>query len=256
MATVAEILKKRREDLGLTLQEVHMSTKISTKYIRAIESGEFQTMPGDAYARGFINTYASALGLDGALLVAQYKRETGQPEDELSEQPEPDEVLTRDLDQRPRSLWVLLAVIAGLILVAFAYFGWLQSTPKSKTPKPKPLTKTKTEKKPSGSTSTTKEQPPKPIVQPTDVSVRVTIVDTDCWMEILTDGQQAFIGTMKVGESKQFKGQKSVYIYAVSGRRVSIVYNGNDLGLMNQGGEEVNRTYTPQGIQEGQAPQQ
>lgn len=257
MATVGEILKKRRAELGLSIQEVQVSTKISTKYIRAIESDEFQSMPGDAYARGFINTYAAAVGLDGALLVAQYKRETGQPEIIVSsEQPEPDEVLTRDLDQKPRSLWVLLAVIAVLIMIAFAYFGWLQSTPEAKTPKPKPLTKTKTDKKQTTPSATTNDQSQKPVIQPADVSIRVTIVDSDCWMEILTDGQQAFVGTMKVGETKQFKGQSSVYVYAASGRRVSIVYNGSDMGLLNQTGEEVSRTYTPQGIQEGGPVQQ
>ena len=54
-ATLREARNRRKVDLS----EVEAATKIRVRYLRAIENEEWDVLPGGAYTRGFIRTYAS-----------------------------------------------------------------------------------------------------------------------------------------------------------------------------------------------------
>ncbi len=66
-----QLLQRTREDKGLTLAEVQAETKIRERYLTALESGNFEIIPGDVYRRGFLRSYANFLGLDAAALLAR-----------------------------------------------------------------------------------------------------------------------------------------------------------------------------------------
>lgn len=68
---LGEKLRQQRERLGLSLEEVEQQTKIRKHYLRAIENGEWDFLPGDVYARGFVRTYAELLQMDGMALLAE-----------------------------------------------------------------------------------------------------------------------------------------------------------------------------------------
>jgi cytoskeleton protein RodZ len=66
-ATLLEARKRRK----IELSEVEAATKIRAGYLRAIEAENWDALPGDAYARSFVRTYAAFLGLDSSRLAAQ-----------------------------------------------------------------------------------------------------------------------------------------------------------------------------------------
>ncbi len=53
-----------RESRGGSLEEIALSTKINVFYLRAIEAGELDKLPGEFYARSYVRQYARAVGLD------------------------------------------------------------------------------------------------------------------------------------------------------------------------------------------------
>jgi hypothetical protein len=67
-ATLSAARKRRK----IRLSEVEQATKIRGRFLQAIENEEWDVLPGAAYARSFIRTYADFLGLDGARLAEQY----------------------------------------------------------------------------------------------------------------------------------------------------------------------------------------
>jgi helix-turn-helix protein len=69
-ATLREARSRRRADLS----EVEAAIKIRVRYLRAMENEEWDVLPGGAYTRGFIRTYAGYLGLDGERLADEYRR--------------------------------------------------------------------------------------------------------------------------------------------------------------------------------------
>jgi len=74
-ATLREARGRRKVDLA----EVEAAIKIRIRYLQAMENEEWDALPGGAYTRGFIRTYAIYLGLDGERLADEYKRNTAAP---------------------------------------------------------------------------------------------------------------------------------------------------------------------------------
>jgi cytoskeleton protein RodZ len=68
--TTGQKLRQAREERTLTLEQVAQATRIRVHYLRALEAGEFNTLPSLAQARGFVRAYAGFLGLDGEALLA------------------------------------------------------------------------------------------------------------------------------------------------------------------------------------------
>lgn len=66
--------KDARLAQGLTLEHIALETKISTRFLEAIEEERFTVLPGGIFNRGFIRTYASRLGLDPDDAVARYRK--------------------------------------------------------------------------------------------------------------------------------------------------------------------------------------
>ncbi|MCW2926539.1 MAG: hypothetical protein JWM86_507 [Thermoleophilia bacterium] len=72
-----EARQRRRIDLVIAEQD----TKIRSKYLAALETEEFDVLPGPVFVRGFLRTYARYLGLDPQLFVDEYNERFGRFEE-------------------------------------------------------------------------------------------------------------------------------------------------------------------------------
>jgi cytoskeletal protein RodZ len=75
MKTIGQQFAEERKNKGLTLKEVEKETKIKEEFLRAIEQGDFKSLPSSAYASGFVRNYAKFLGLPAEKSLALYRRE-------------------------------------------------------------------------------------------------------------------------------------------------------------------------------------
>ncbi len=80
MRKVGDILKKRRLEKNLTLEEVEKRTKIRKKFLLAIEKGDYSSFPSSTYVRGFIKNYSDFLNLPTEEILAIFRREFAQEE--------------------------------------------------------------------------------------------------------------------------------------------------------------------------------
>ena len=71
-----EHLKRERELRGVTLEEIAAATRISPRFLEALENEQWDRLPGGAFNRGFIRSVARFLGLDEESMVAEYALET------------------------------------------------------------------------------------------------------------------------------------------------------------------------------------
>jgi hypothetical protein len=63
---------------GLELRDVERDTRIRARYLSALEQERFDALPGDAYGRVFVRTYAAYLGLDADVYAEEYRRRRGE----------------------------------------------------------------------------------------------------------------------------------------------------------------------------------
>jgi cytoskeleton protein RodZ len=118
---IGNSLREARERQGLGYPEIELATKIRAKYIRALEEEDFTSIPGDAYIRGFLRTYADYLGLDSDVYVDEYaSRFITSWRDELPPRPERRRVPRRE---RPLERRAVLLVLAGIVVVAALVFA-------------------------------------------------------------------------------------------------------------------------------------
>jgi cytoskeleton protein RodZ len=73
MASFGENLRREREMRGVSLQEISSATKISVRFLQALEDEQFDRIPGGVFTRGFIRAYAKYLGLDEDQVLAEYR---------------------------------------------------------------------------------------------------------------------------------------------------------------------------------------
>lgn len=73
--SLGERIKNRREELGISLSEAAKTTSISIKYLQAIESGFYNELPGEIYAKNFLKVYTKFLGLNSVDFFSLYKSE-------------------------------------------------------------------------------------------------------------------------------------------------------------------------------------
>ena len=70
MTGFGEYLRREREMRGVTLEEISAATRISIRFLEAIENEELSKLPGGIFTRSFVRTYARYLGLDEERVLA------------------------------------------------------------------------------------------------------------------------------------------------------------------------------------------
>lgn len=111
-----EELKRERELREISLREVSESTKISLRYLQALERNDFENLPGGVFNRGFVRAYSKFIGIDPESMVDAYLlQETTQSDTPGRERSGP--------AGARRKTWVWW-LVGGLIAAAAAYAGW------------------------------------------------------------------------------------------------------------------------------------
>jgi cytoskeletal protein RodZ len=123
MPDIGTTLREARMRARIDISEIESETKIRAKYLRALENEEWDLLPGPTYVKSFLRTYADALGLDGKLLIEEYKLRHERLSDvELQPIAPPGQ---RERRRRPRAAlsrgwlvgFVVLALLAGLWVI-------------------------------------------------------------------------------------------------------------------------------------------
>jgi cytoskeleton protein RodZ len=114
--SVSESLRSRRIECGLDIDYVAQILRIRPAVLIAIEKGEFDQLPGPAYAVGFVRSYATYLGLDAEALVIRFKNETT----EIARRPH----LEFPLPIRDSRVPTGPLLIICMLLAILTYGGW------------------------------------------------------------------------------------------------------------------------------------
>jgi len=129
--TIGEQLRLARQELGIPLRQISDQTRISVRYLEAIESNDYKRLPGGIFNRSFVRSYAKCIGFDEKEAVesyTRYMREQGDSGDEVTTTPYHAKVYTDTPATRSPVLTVLLAIVilAILTLGALAALHWVQ----------------------------------------------------------------------------------------------------------------------------------
>ncbi|HSQ23125.1 MAG TPA: helix-turn-helix domain-containing protein [Pyrinomonadaceae bacterium] len=123
--TIGEKLRLAREARGIALRDISEQTRISIRYLEAIETDDYQRLPGGIFNRSFIRAYAKFIGYDEHNALEDYARtlrERGESDDDGSKTHH-SLVYTDDGGTQSRSPLMTL-ILAILILAALSLAVW------------------------------------------------------------------------------------------------------------------------------------
>lgn len=116
------ILSRRREELGLTINDVSEQLRLSVAQIKGLEDNNYINMPGSTYVRGYLRSYARLLNLDESLVIDEVVVDQEIVATEIEAMP-----VTRQLKMGDR--WVKMGSIGlGLLFVGMLTSWWFENT--------------------------------------------------------------------------------------------------------------------------------
>lgn len=224
--------------MGLTLEQVHAELRIPVRYLEALEEDRFDLFPAPHYARGFLRSYATFLGLDPQPLLPRCPPSLP-PSPALTAQGRvPIHPVRREARWRQLFRWFLLVFLAGLVAVGYVAYREVRAFLESA---PTPPRQAHPVVSPPPSPQWTPDLPAP--LQPTP-GVRVTLMaDEVSWIRILADDRRVFEGFLRRGERREWTARRRIHVVLGNAGGVRVEVNGRDLGRLGGPGEVVRRTF-------------
>jgi cytoskeletal protein RodZ len=275
-AEIGEQLRKRRELLSLTLEEIERHTRVRAVFAKALEEGNFDQLPSTVQTRGMLTTYTTFLDLDTDALLLRYADALqARHRERFPEKPGGERAPTvRSTLPSLRSfmagdLFFGLGIV--VMLVVMAVWGLIQvfnqraaqvalptvpSISEALVGTPLPTVAQEVTLIPAvdtpfalAETATPEGITPEVPTQNPSVNVALNIIITErTFMRVLVDGQEVFNGRVVPGTAYPFEGSASVQVLTGNGAALRVTYNGRDMGLLGNFGEVVDYIYTAEGI--------
>jgi cytoskeletal protein RodZ len=275
MGSFGDRLRKEREQRGISLDDIALTTKIRAGLLQALEEEKFDRLPGGIFNKGFVRAYARHLGLDEDQAVADYLVASGEgpirkpgegAAGARSEGSEPRIQLVRDETESESSasnamnVWGIVAGLLVLVVVGAVAWVYYHHERRVETPSqesaplagpansPAPTQTTnqapKPAETPSATTPAATVPPAEKVTQPETAStvspagiftVRLK-ADEDCWVQITADGKTEEV-TLDNGLEKVINAKDRVTLRAGSVGALEIFFNGKRLPPQGEYGQ-------------------
>jgi cytoskeletal protein RodZ len=210
---VSGTLRAARERAGLSLQELSARTRIKLAFLKAIEAGQFEALPGEFFTRAFLRSYARELHLSPDEIVGAFdasRHPIPDPAVEGHLTPSEPPIERGSLRQAP---WLLTtsgmvpAAVIGLLLVATMYM-WARPAPLQEDVAPEPV----------GTTGRGEPPPPVPtataVPATSQVEAELLVVEISTtgptWITATADGKRATYRLFEAGERLTIRARDEV----------------------------------------------
>ena len=217
MFDIGATLVEAREKRKLSLTDAQKELRIRERYLTALEAEEWDVLPGEAYTRAFLRSYAEFLGLDGTLYVDEYDERVAAHRDEPFV---PDSLAregrSRILFRTTAGVIAVAAVVAAL--VAFGSGGTTSASVQSAAAAATPQVVAR----PGAIAHLRRWAPPKRVVVPT---ARIRAVRGRSWFSVRVggaNGREVFRGFLDRGHSLSYSLKRNVWVRVGRPRVVTI----------------------------------
>jgi cytoskeletal protein RodZ len=219
MFEIGSSLREARERRGLQLTDVQRETRIRVRYLQALEEERFDLLPGEAYVKGFLRSYADALGLESRLYLDEYSARFAHVE-ETDFVPRPTARLRGGRSRAPRVLGALV-----LLGVAAAVLTWRVGG-SHHVAQPTPIEAAAAA--PSLQVTLSKPKPARATTVHTSV-LRLAAVRGDCWLDVRfgsASGRRVWVGFLRRGGTMEFGLRRRLWLRLGNPVAVSVTLDG------------------------------
>lgn len=234
-------LRRQREMREIDLREIADKTKISLRYLKAMEQDRFDVLPAPVFARGFLREYAKYVGLNADEVVNYYlsshelqRREAEEAAAEVEVRP----------SRGPVTRGAFLVLLLIVVIAAAAYFlFYRRAQEEARRAAPPPIA-------PPAAVEVPDEVSPPPADAVLDAPLVVTLdFSSECWVEARVDGRPGVSKLQVAGESLQIQAEESVTLVLGDAGAVDVQVNGLHYPLDAESGERREVTVDLQALE-------
>jgi transcriptional regulator with XRE-family HTH domain len=253
LASFGEELRREREIRGISLKEIADATKISKRFLDALERNDHKTLPAPVFTRGFVREYARYVGLNVEDMVNRYNFAASNddriekppdvpkysaPPKDISPRPAPKRGIPPAITRVDRGVIWAVVIAAALASVAYWAVQYKQERDRAEAAANVPVT-TRAASAPAVAT-------PPPAAKPDDSKLHMTIVATAAsWLEVEADGKTVYHDTIQPGARQELEATEQ-FRFRIIGNAggLSLTLNGTAVPPLGGDGEVVgNRIY-------------
>lgn len=120
MESLGQYLKTQRKLRNMELSSISAETKIAMNWLKAIEEDRWNDLPANTFARGFVKSYAKAVGLDVEGVMLSYEDLVKGSGEEIGWV---QSVIEENLREKPKIFWVAIVMI--ILIAVGALLFWI-----------------------------------------------------------------------------------------------------------------------------------
>lgn len=251
-------LRRAREEIGLSLEELSSRTLIAKKYLSALEEGRTDLFPGEVYFKGALRKYAEEVGLNVDSLMAglsaekpvEEKRKAAEvlvkPKEKVKAAAAPSAVrVVRPRRRVNKGRLTMMVLILALLTAGIYTISNMRSPGTPNLPEPPPLAGEENPplQPPPGEEPPAPEPPPVPPVRVVaEGENRYVVYNAEqleielsfnerSWVRVHTDGSQLFEDTLSPAQPRSFSAAQNVRIRTGNAFGTKVVVNGETIEL-------------------------
>jgi len=278
MYSVGETLRRARQAQGLDLNAVAARTKISAKYLEAIESDNRKVLPSGFFYRSFVDQYARSLALDTREIDAEIDRVLAA--DEPLPLPGFESVVARNVPPMPfaqrfplRRSFTSAAALALVVAGCSGVYAWwhgarppisvegvvtsIRAFQKPAPAKAKPFAAKPQAPRPAAAAVADLAPIPaaipvaaSPDPRPSGFKVMLDLMAHEAtWLSVVSDGKPVFSGTLHPNESKTVGGKQFAKLRVGNAAGLEVRLNGKPVGPLGARGQVLTVLFTADNFQ-------
>jgi cytoskeleton protein RodZ len=201
MASFGENLRRERELRGISLREIADATKISVRFLKALEEDRVDLLPGGLFPKAFVRQYARHLGLDAERYVADFLYVAGE---------RPPSSPPADLDPRPLPRGL---IFFGVVVAAGLVLSWKLGGLPERALRHPPVAAESPAVATNAPESNEVVSPPLATAVSTPNGLVLTLkAQQDCWVEARADGQTVLNRVLAGGETATLEAHGQIVL--------------------------------------------
>jgi cytoskeleton protein RodZ len=235
-------LRQERVGKGLAIDDISRDTRIASRFLEAIETDDYSSLPGLVFTRNFVRQYALTLQLDPDPLLAELPK----PDEKTAPLPDPParprSTYHRNRRRRSLVMSIVWLAVAGAGVAAYMRFDRSrhalapQARP-AQAPASPAFQRTDAAQTAAAGTRGTAQKSTKLSTATAPVQVSLTTHDESAWVQVSADGKIKFIGTLQPNETRDVSAEEQVGIVTGNAGALTISLNGKTLESIGPHGQ-------------------
>jgi hypothetical protein len=215
---VGDILKKRREELGMDLREISETLKIKYAYLKALEDDDLKNLPAEVYVKAYLNSYARSLNLDPEEVLNVYNLQVSPPL--------PEKKTVQNTEPSPQKKSRLKYFLIPSLILCLAIVIASMQFKRPPAPQPRAII------------------PVEPAQKnlPDQISSELVLeikAHDPTWLQVISDKTQSQELIMRPGESVTWHAKKCFSIKIGNAGGIKVLFNGKDIGKLGEKGQVI-----------------